>query len=1112
MGKDNQNNPWLGLNSYQEGDKLYGRNDDIEYLVQHILQDNDSGTLLYGKSGIGKTSMLNAGIFPRVRECGYSPISIRLSHNATGSYLSQIRNAIEDGGIQIKEIVGRSNPSQESIYEFFHRHKFFSNDGKRTKLLIVFDQFEEIFTLQTNELARTHFFYELADFINNIMPEEMQKANRETSNNDNASTDSNVSNYYDFFNDDVSCDMADLSKYVFDNTIHLVLTIRADFLSDFEYYSFIIPSLKHDRYGLRPINQKQAKEIIQKPVEGLVDDDVARLIIEKVTEDSGKTENTKEKKDINLCGTDVEVSAAILSLYLSRLYDGKNGDKITAELVEQRGGEIISDFYYDVIKDPRIKESTIDYLEDNLLSGHNRRENRTVDDAKKEGGITDEELRILCEEKKLLRIFPYAKALRIEYIHDILCPVVKEHKETRDAQRAQEEEKKVLIRKQQEEVAKIEKRRKKSTNLFLIFFILFFLATLSGAYLYWWYWMPLSNSYDSFILNEDGWPMGKGHELTAKEKRNRPYYYELERQGFGNKKVKKVRILNRHGKPTKNSSSENRLVGLYEINDSDVLVREFANLQRESASWKFVEGIDGKVSQRVAYDINDKVLYYVMKYQMTTNLQNETDANTDKMISWECYLDNRGAPMAVRKNGVDRYKIEYDSSGKVTKVQFFNSIGVPCKNKDGAYGIRYEGTGTEKTVFYLDEYGDAMSSKTIKTGVTTFGQNYKSIKYTINNEEITDFSEYNDKGTIVRKLTLNSKKDTLEEYKFDNNGALAQCLLDNYKFCVETKQDSTITKSYTLRDSTLYLEQHTQYGTFTKVEYFKFVDKCKSIRHFIFEGKRDRINAYEKNYHTETIETANDNVDSYRKEMHKYYDDKGNLVDIPFNKDDPRKYNCYAEYFNSNNERVRAEWLIGNKSIIKRIYEFKNGILVSQFVAGIDDKPTRFPDIDGTIYYKKIIVRDFLNNIIAIKAVNEFDEPSLITNKFGAIIRTTPDYGHMEIVSKNNQKITLLHGFAEYKECAEVNSHSNLNVQYIHITDINGKWHKAGVQDGDILIENKNGTIKVARPNKKNNRFDIIDFPISKINGDNLGAITNTVWLTKKEMTRYIISINNYNK
>lgn len=137
-------NPWLGLESYKEGEVLYGRDDDIRDLSQSVL--NDSDTLLYGKSGIGKSSILNAGIIPAARRYGFLPVLIRLSHKGTQTYLCQIKDAIanaifpipmDESGNQrlftneehrksgkelgnfITEVVECKDNEKETLYEYF---------------------------------------------------------------------------------------------------------------------------------------------------------------------------------------------------------------------------------------------------------------------------------------------------------------------------------------------------------------------------------------------------------------------------------------------------------------------------------------------------------------------------------------------------------------------------------------------------------------------------------------------------------------------------------------------------------------------------------------------------------------------------------------------------------------------------------------------------------------------------------------------------------------------------------------------------------------------------------------------------------------------------------
>ena len=75
-------NPWIGAAYYEDPNtaehacKFFGRDQEVSELLQFV--DNNICTTLYGKSGIGKTSILNAGLFPRLRKAKYFPVYIRL--------------------------------------------------------------------------------------------------------------------------------------------------------------------------------------------------------------------------------------------------------------------------------------------------------------------------------------------------------------------------------------------------------------------------------------------------------------------------------------------------------------------------------------------------------------------------------------------------------------------------------------------------------------------------------------------------------------------------------------------------------------------------------------------------------------------------------------------------------------------------------------------------------------------------------------------------------------------------------------------------------------------------------------------------------------------------
>ena len=75
-----EGNLWKGLVSYTEKDVIEGRyifsgRRDITLALLSMVKNNLLVTL-YGKSGIGKTSMLQAGLFPLLRQlsaCAAAP-------------------------------------------------------------------------------------------------------------------------------------------------------------------------------------------------------------------------------------------------------------------------------------------------------------------------------------------------------------------------------------------------------------------------------------------------------------------------------------------------------------------------------------------------------------------------------------------------------------------------------------------------------------------------------------------------------------------------------------------------------------------------------------------------------------------------------------------------------------------------------------------------------------------------------------------------------------------------------------------------------------------------------------------------------------------------------
>ncbi|MEA2234767.1 MAG: hypothetical protein QOD83_4583 [Solirubrobacteraceae bacterium] len=106
------------------------------------------GVFLYGDSGNGKSSLVNAGLLPRTRRLGFEPVRVRVQPRASDELVIE-QIAISDDGAEVLPCV--LTPEYDarsrvvlSVVEFEQRVRVASHEHQP---LLVFDQFEEILTL-----------------------------------------------------------------------------------------------------------------------------------------------------------------------------------------------------------------------------------------------------------------------------------------------------------------------------------------------------------------------------------------------------------------------------------------------------------------------------------------------------------------------------------------------------------------------------------------------------------------------------------------------------------------------------------------------------------------------------------------------------------------------------------------------------------------------------------------------------------------------------------------------------------------------------------------------------------------------------------------------------
>src|ERR1700739_4383970 len=82
--------PWQGLVPYREEHApfFFGRDEEAEELFARVTQK--TFTLLFGQSGLGKTSLLNACLYPRLRTAGFVPVDLRLAFQSSEPFEGQV--------------------------------------------------------------------------------------------------------------------------------------------------------------------------------------------------------------------------------------------------------------------------------------------------------------------------------------------------------------------------------------------------------------------------------------------------------------------------------------------------------------------------------------------------------------------------------------------------------------------------------------------------------------------------------------------------------------------------------------------------------------------------------------------------------------------------------------------------------------------------------------------------------------------------------------------------------------------------------------------------------------------------------------------------------------
>lgn len=475
-------NLYKELASYEERDaKIFkGRDSEIREMYENFI--NNEYLVCYADSGEGKSSIIEAGLIPILRENFFFPIRIvfkdkqfKKNNIDFDKYVCQaitdeVGKFKEDSSIRVDTIYSKRLTSDKSSemaewekqmidsYVWLKlRYAQLTIDNFVFTPVLIFDQFEEVFTNPQSQEWTDNLFAWLQELTMDLCPKVIVNDLENKLGTEN------------------------FPQIATQKHFKAIFSLRSEYIGQLDYWGMqkhYIPQLKNNRYLLRPLTIAGAKEVItqQEGFTGL--NDVAEDIVD-ILRNLQKGKNCVLSKDSQLpC-----IPALFLSVVCSQAYSLPKQEladfihKLREE-GEKTVEKLIGQFYEKAVQGCDISEKDLEIIEELLVNNTGIRQRiSSQSDMLREIGFSKNYMEKL-KGARLIRVIPeYNRPEEsVELIHDCLCSVIKEKKEKR-----------FQIKKEEAEIAKKNIQRLKgqredyiaSTYLFFLsVFIIWFLSTI----------------------------------------------------------------------------------------------------------------------------------------------------------------------------------------------------------------------------------------------------------------------------------------------------------------------------------------------------------------------------------------------------------------------------------------------------------------------------------------------------------------------------------------------------------------------------------------------------------------------------------------------------------
>jgi hypothetical protein len=250
-------NPYVGPVPFTTGQTLYGREADMQVLVDLVVAKRI--VLLISPSGAGKTSLIQAALIPQVQKRFNVLPVVRL--DASTREGSPDCNPYVLSTLQVLEKSrdpALRTPAQAlekmSLADYFRTLPPLLDPRGRTRFpLVVFDQFEELFTLNRSDWAfKKDFIRQVGELLGGADADDREKGDEVPSADaPNAEGEDSAA--------------AATPKPANMPPIWAVFSMREDYVAELEPYLHLIPTGLAFRQRLLPLEVDQAMQAISGP-------------------------------------------------------------------------------------------------------------------------------------------------------------------------------------------------------------------------------------------------------------------------------------------------------------------------------------------------------------------------------------------------------------------------------------------------------------------------------------------------------------------------------------------------------------------------------------------------------------------------------------------------------------------------------------------------------------------------------------------------------------------------------------------------------------------------------------------------------------------------------